>query len=205
MKERLADELADYYLDPDPTNLVDVDLSLSRAQLVLDIDPDNVKARCFMLRAATHSVDVRNKEGDRNFAALYARLDGLRRHADFLEKKLGALPAERAVRVRGDLAGFYHQIGEIKHSEGQKAAGESQDALKQLNQAIEERNSYAINLAVPVTVRWLEKTRKCYQDSDKAFQMSLKFEPVNISAQQSIDHHREQYGPIAEILRQLNS
>lgn len=212
MKEQLSDELADYYLDRDPTSMPDVAAAESRALLVLDMDPDNMKARCFLLRLNTYQVGELSKSRAQNFSQLYERLSNLRRHAEWLEARLPAFSAERQAQVKGDLAGYYEQMGEIKHSEGQKATGEINNATTHFERAVTELESGLvvsresargrIVSALRDRQRALEQARESYRVSDEAFEKSLRFERVNPAATERIARHRSECATIATMLDQ---
>jgi tetratricopeptide (TPR) repeat protein len=187
--ERLADDLADHYLDPDPTRVPDFEHSRRRAETVVDLDPENLKARAFLLRSATHEIDTRREEGDRRFPTMAKTLTRLRRHAEWLESQLEKLSEERRPRASGTLVAYYDQCGLIRHADGQKATG--------------ELNAAAGRLSPGEARRKMEKIKKCYRDSDRWLQKSLELDPVNPRARDTLEHHQTQYEPLEENLRQL--
>lgn len=183
-QERLGDELADHYLDPDPTNVSNFEISTGRARLVLDIDPANVKARCFLLRATTYRINVQKREGNQNHGSMVQQLHELQRHAVWLADRVANLPEERRVQVTSDLASYYHQMAEAKHSEGQDYVTRANEA----SVSAEQR-------------RYMERVLQCYRESDSAYQQSLKFDPVNIAAKKWMEFHQEQIKAIESQLR----
>ncbi|HWP43375.1 MAG TPA: hypothetical protein VNO14_09085 [Blastocatellia bacterium] len=216
MKQRLASDLASLYLDRDPANLPDFDAAMRRARLVIDIDPENSNARRFLIRATVHHVEERLKEGDRSFSRFYGLLNDLRRHAEWLEAKLGSLGAEERDDLRSDLASFYDTIGNVKNSEGMQTTDQSNDVEGRIGSLLD-----SINAGVPGLLgsleenvrkhnRLLAQVRECYRESDGAFERSLRLDPVNAHARSQMDHHARQYDTIAgltdrnnEILRQI--
>jgi hypothetical protein len=212
MKERLGDELADYYLDRDPTNVPDPNAAARRAQLVLDIDPDNIKARDFLLRFHTYLTSTRMKEGARNFVELYKELDDIRRHAVWLEAKLPDLSAERQAELKSDLASYYGQMGEVKHEEGQKSTSVGNEATERLNRAIDafkliggSASSIHVQPVLNALIdrkSALDRTRASYRAADSELETALRFERMIPRATQLIERHRQQYEMLSELLNQ---
>ena len=189
LRNRLSVDLAKHYLDPDPTNLTDLDTSLARAILVLDIDPDNVPARSFMLRATTHHVYISSKEGDRDFPKLFNRLDGLKTQAEWLEERLDTFESELRSRIRGDLASYYDQMGEIKHDEGQYVTSKINEAIRR-------------GIITEILIR-AEQMQACYQVSDAHFKKSLDLDPATARARERIQHHSRESQALSDLLRQV--
>ncbi len=199
IQDRLAEELAGHYLDPDPTNLPDLEASVRRAGIALDIDADNLKSRIFLLRAITHSVNTQHKEGEKNLGRLADKLTEIGRHAEWLESRLSLLPEDRRARVKSDLISYYDQLGKIKHSQGQQATTEAIEAQR----ALENSSQYEIRRRLSDFKLHLERIRQCYQASDGAFQRSQKLDPMNPVAQDLMRHHREQYQEIEGALNRI--
>lgn len=187
-RQRLADDLADHYLDPDPTRVPDFGRSRRRAETVLDIDPSNLKARTFLLRSVTHEVGTRCQEGDRDFPALVRELAATERHAEWLEAHRQELPAEPQGRAASDLAAFYDQLGWVKHQEGQLTT-EKYNNLRQ--------GSFA------EARRLLESIQQAYRDSDRWFEKSLALDPVNLRAKDLRERHQNESKSIQKALRNL--
>jgi hypothetical protein len=213
MKERLADELADHYLDRDPTKVPDWKASARRAQLALDVDPDNLKARCFLLRLHTHHAESEESQGNHNFDQLGSELDAVKRHAEWLAERLPRLPAERTGQIKSDLAAYYQQIGDIKHAAGQKTTGDGNDATQRLDNVLNEvqrgritpyeaRNRLTRELQT--RRRALEATRDHYRASDAAYQKSLHYDPLNARANQRVQQHRSEFSAIEDLLNETN-
>jgi Flp pilus assembly protein TadD len=188
LRQQLADDLADHYLDPDPTRVPDFARSRRRATAVVDIDPENLKARTFLLRSVTYEVSTRSEEGDRDFAAMAKLLKAEERHAEWLEEHRRDLPPEPQGRATSDLAAFYDQFGAVWHQEGQ-AATERFNNLKP-GSSREAR-------------RLLEAIQKSYRDSDRWYEKSLALDPVNLRAKDRLDHHRNQYLELTKAIRQI--
>ncbi len=189
LEQRLSDDLADHYLDPDPTQVPDHDVSRRRAETVVDIDSANQKARVFLLRSATYEIDTQRKEGDRAFASMAKRLANLRRHADWLEEQLDALSQQQRDRLVGTLVAYYELRGVIKHAEGQQETGRFNAA-----QGGSARDARCI----------VERIQRCYRESDNMLKKSLALDPVNARAKDLIQHHESQYQPLQEGLEQLS-
>jgi tetratricopeptide (TPR) repeat protein len=187
-RQRLADDLADHYLDPDPTRVPDFGRSRRRAATVLDVDPANVKARTFLLRSVTHEVGTRCQEGDRNFSGMARELAATERHAEWLEAHRSELPAEHQGRTASDLAAFYDQLGWVKHEEGQLA--------------IEKFNNRRQG-SFPEARRLLESIQQAYRDSDRWFEKSLALDPVNLRAKNLPERHRNEYPSIQKALGEI--
>ncbi len=185
LKNQLSESLAGHYLDSDPTRLSNFDASTHRAEVVIDVDPANLRARSFLLRASVHQVDTRRKEGDRNCAQMAQQLNALKLHAEWLEQRLKELPEDRRRRVLPDLIGYYEQLGSVKHDEGGKET-------QQYNRLGEGQFQQAKVIA--------RRIRACYQESDAALKKALAFDPLNPHAQETLDHHREQYKAINSVL-----
>ncbi len=188
LKQRLGDDLADHYLDPDPTQVPDYDVSRRRAETVVDIDSANRKARIFLLRCATYEIDTQRKEGDRAFASMAKRLANLRRHADWLGRQLDDLSPQQRDRAVGTLVAYYELRGVIKHAEGQQETG---------------RFNATQRRSAPEARRIVERIKRCYRESDNMLQKSLALDPVNARVKDLIQHHESQYKPLEEGLRQL--
>lgn len=188
VRQRLADDLADHYLDPDPTRVQDFGRSRRRAATVLDVDPANVKARTFLLRSVTHEVGTRCQEGDRDFPGMARELVAAERHAEWLETHRQDLPAESQGRAASDLAAFYDQLGWVKHQEGQLA--------------IERFNNLRKGSFVEAR-RLLESIQQAYRDSDRWFQKSLDLDPVNLRAKELPERHRNEYPSIQKALGEI--
>jgi tetratricopeptide (TPR) repeat protein len=188
-RQRLADDLADHYLDPDPTRVPDFGRSRHRAATVLDIDPANLKARTFLLRSVTHEVGTRCEEGDRDFPGMAKELAAAERHAEWLEGHRQELPAESQGRATSDLAAFYDQFGKVKHREGY-------ESIDRANQAISSSSFREAR-------RLLESIRRSYQESDRCFKRSLALDPVNLQAKELLENHRKNYGAIENNLRDI--
>ncbi len=186
-RQRLADELAAHYLDPDPTHVPDATRSRRRAEAVLDIDPSNARARSFVLRSVTHETGTRCQEGDRDFAGMARLLAVAERHAEALERRLEHLPQEHRTRAASDLAAYYDQCGTVRHLEGY-------DLVDRVNEAIKAKSW-------PAARRLLEIIRQAYRDSDRWCEKSLALDPVNPQATERLDYHRRQYGAIDHNLR----
>lgn len=212
MKERLAEDLADLYLDRDPTSVPDFAAASQRARLVIDIDPENLKARQFLIRVMVNRVDKRMKEGERNFSHLYGELNDIRRHADWLESRLDKMLSDAQDRIRGDLASFYDLIGNIKNSEGRQTTDMSNDVEERIGSILDSINtgiprpglldSFEDNLKKHN--RLLDQVREYYRESDRAFEKSLRLDPVNANARSQIEHHAKQYETIAELTKRNN-
>ncbi len=188
LKERLADALADHYLDPDPTRVPDFAAAARRAELVVDLDPHNLKARAFLVRGATFDTDTRRKEGERDYVRLAGRLTAVERHAEWLAARLDQLSGEPRGRLAADLAAFYDQKGQVKHEEADQVTG-------RFNALPEGQVRQAKMLLTAI--------RQCHQESDTALKRALAFDPVNARAQEMLDHHAGEYGKIDRILGQL--
>jgi tetratricopeptide (TPR) repeat protein len=176
-RQRLADDLADHYLDPDPTRVPDFARSRSRAEKVLDIDPANVKARTFLLRSVTYEVGIRSEEGDRDVSALVRLLAGIEPHAEWLEANRKELPAEAQGRAVSDLAAYYDRYGKVKHLEGVLV-------IKRVNENRPpewERQ------------RLIEQIQQAFRQSDRWFEKSLALDPVNPLAKDRLADHRNFY------------
>lgn len=188
-RQRLADDLADHYLDPDPTRVPDFGRSRRRAATVLDIDPANLRARTFLLRSVTHEVGTRCQEGDRDFSGMARELAAAERHADWLEEHRQELTAESQGRAASDLAAYYDQFGTVKHREGY-------EDVDRANQALSSRSLREAR-------RLLESIRRSYQESDRYFEKSLVFDPVNLQAKELRERHQNEYTSIQNILHKI--
>jgi tetratricopeptide (TPR) repeat protein len=185
LQDRLSESLADHYLDPDPTRLSSFDASTHRAEIVIDVDPASLKARSFLLRASIHQVDTQRKEGDRNYARMAKQLNALRIHAEWLDGHRKELPEDRGRRALVDLTSYYEQLAAVKHDEG----GKETDHYNSLG-----RGQYQQAKAAA------QRIRDCYQESDTALRKALSLDPLNPRAQETLEHHREQYKKIEGIL-----
>jgi tetratricopeptide (TPR) repeat protein len=186
-RQRLAVDLADHYLDPDPTRVPDFGLSRRRAATVLDVDPANLKARTFLLRSVTHEVGTRCQEGDRDFSGMARELAAAERHAEWLEAHRQELPTESQGRAASDLAAFYDQFGWVRHEEGQLAI----EKFNNLQQGSRDAR------------RLLESILQSYRDSDRWFEKSLGHDPVNLRAKKLPERHRNEYPSIQNILGKI--
>jgi tetratricopeptide (TPR) repeat protein len=189
VKEKLGEDLADQYLDPDPTNLPDFNGTIRRAKRVVDIDPQNFKGRSFLIKATTHHIDVGRREGEKGFSQMFERLTDVERHADWLESRLDDLAPELRERAKNDLAAFYEQKGAVKHDEGQQEIGYANEAGRRGD--------------VQAVRRHLTRTRQCYRESDEAYQRSLAFDPVNVNARDLMKLHQKEYESIGDFLAKV--
>ncbi|HSS51335.1 MAG TPA: hypothetical protein VLX28_20520, partial [Thermoanaerobaculia bacterium] len=176
-RQRLADDLADHYLDPDPTRVPDFARSRSRAEKVLEVDPANVKARTFLLRSVTYDVGNRSEEGDPDASALARLLAGIERHAEWLEANRKELPAESRGRAVSDLAAYYDRYGKVKHLEGVLV-------IKRVN---EHRPSDWERQ------RLIDQIEEAFRESDRWFEKSLALDPVNPLAKDRLADHQKLY------------
>lgn len=187
-RQRLAGDLADHYLDPDPTRVPDFARSRRRAEIVLDVDPANLTARTFLLRSLSYEVSTRSEEGDENFSGMVQQLTAVERHAEWLEEHRRNLPVEHRGSVERTLAAFYDQLGMTRHREGQLAV-----------QSFNTRQSASVS----EKRRLLEKILQAYRESDRWFGKSLALDPVNAQAKEIPESHRNQYQPIERMLREI--
>jgi tetratricopeptide (TPR) repeat protein len=196
MKEKLSDALAGRYLDPDATNLPDFDASVRRAETVLDIDEENSKARCFLLRATAHHVNVKIKEGSKDYTGLLNKLDRLAAQAEWLDKRRAQMSPEKRSAVTADLIAYYDEIGNIKDDEGRAEIRASRQLEDRIERAARNQNRYEVLSLFDQMERIQENLRACFKQSDAAFEKSLRLESVNLVARQLIDNHKEQYPAI---------
>lgn len=196
MKEKLSDALAARYLDPDATNLIDFDASIRRAETVLDIDEENSKARCFLLRATAHHANVKIKEGSKDYTGLFNKLNNLAAHAEWLDNRRSQMSPEKRSAVTGDLIAYYDEIGNVKGDEGRAEIRASRQVEERIERAVGNQNRYEILSLLDQMERIQENLRACFKQSDAAFEKSLRLESVNLVARQMIDNHKEQYPAI---------
>jgi tetratricopeptide (TPR) repeat protein len=185
LKGRLSESLADHYLDPDPTRLSSFDASTHRAEVVIDIDPASLKARSFLLRATVHQIDTQRKEGDRSFSRMAKQLNALKLHAEWLEQRMKEMPEDPGRPIRMELTAYYEQLGWVKHDEG----GQETQQFNKLGPGQFQQ--------AKATAR---RIRDCYQGSDTALQKALSLDSLNPHAQETLDHHRDQYKAINNLL-----
>ena len=104
--EALADELADRFLDRDPTNLPDFGVSMARAEKVIAMDPDNIKALIFVLKAHTsRAIDAVN-EANPNHGNIAGRMGAAHTRAETLEAKMPAMGEEERRQAKNTLAAY---------------------------------------------------------------------------------------------------
>ena len=156
--EVLADELAERFLDRDPATLPDFDRSMARAERVLRIDPDNIKALTFVLKAHTAHVVQAADEGNPRPAATAERMAAAHKRAEMLAAKLPAMEQETKRKAEQTLAAWWEELGMAWFRV-------RVERVNQLNAA--DGLPRAMLLGVQASIR----------DAEKAFDQALRFDP----------------------------
>lgn len=197
LKEDMADHLAARRLEPDPTRLADFEVALTRARQVIEVDDKNIPARVFVLRAVTHMVDVRWREGNRDSTAHARLLKSVEGEAQWLENKDHN---PRFEETKTDTAAFLEELSVMCHNQGTDLVPEVNDKIER---AANARDYSANRRLVNELESLLRRSRSHFQESDAAAKRSLALQSVNFTAKQRLEDHDRQYPTIENLLAQI--
>lgn len=198
LKDQMGDLLAQRRLEPDPTRLADLELALRRAHQVVEVDPHNLEARRFLLRAVTHTADVRWREGNRDALAHVKLLKSAEREAAWLETPAHA--GARFPEVKKDVAAYFEGLSDMCENQGIELVSPTNAAIKRVENATDYSSH---RQALTDLEGLLRRSREHFRESDGFATRSLALDPVNFPAKKRLEDHKERYATIESLLNQV--
>jgi tetratricopeptide (TPR) repeat protein len=193
-KDRLGEELARRRLDPDPRRLsaAELDGAIRRARQLIAADPENWKARLFVVDAGSFQAELLRNQANPDHSAVARSLDAFQADSDWLFDHMGTGADARREALKKVLAEYYTSLADIKN---QEAWG-----LMKSSKAAADGDNY------PAARRGQEVARTSFQASDRAATRALLVEAVNFKATSLLADHREAYKTIEgnlDVLRKV--